>query len=105
MEPRRYLVQGLGHCSMCHTRINALRNSSAGLTDVDRLDLAAYYAYLPHLPPDLPTSADPAPAIVISGAPMRNIAPCGACHGGPDKPPCATAKALLQSQVAAFPTE
>ncbi len=56
----------------------------AGLTDENMLDLAAYYAYLPRLPPDHPESAGPAPAIVVSGAPMRNIAPCGACHGGPE---------------------
>jgi cytochrome c553 len=41
-------------------------------------DLAAYYAYLPR-----PSGSDlnPPPAIVASGAPMRGIAPCGACHG------------------------
>ncbi len=53
----------------------------AGLTDPDMRELAAYYAYLPRLPPYHPSSAGPAPAIVVSGAPMRNIAPCGSCHG------------------------
>jgi len=50
----------------------------AGLTDTDMRDLAAYYAYLP-----LPSAADKEapPAIVASGAPVRGIAPCGACHG------------------------
>jgi cytochrome c553 len=50
----------------------------AGLSEQDMRDLAAFYAYLPR-----PTSGDSAgaPEIVLSGAPMRNVAPCGACHG------------------------
>ena len=51
---------------------------AADLTDADIRDLAAYYAYLPR--PSGPDSSEP-PAIVASGAPMRGIAPCGACHG------------------------
>jgi cytochrome c553 len=53
----------------------------ANLTDEDMQDLAAYYAYLPGLPAYHPANAGPAPPIVQSGAPMRNIAPCAACHG------------------------
>ncbi|WP_158927593.1 c-type cytochrome [Acidisphaera sp. S103] len=53
----------------------------ADLTDRDMRDLAAYYAYLPRLPPYHPATAGPAPQIVESGAPMRNIAPCATCHG------------------------
>ena len=65
-------------------RVNAVMTPlAAGLSDVDMRDLAAYYAYLPRVPAERPLSEDP-PAIVVSGAPMRNIAPCGACHGGPD---------------------
>jgi cytochrome c553 len=50
----------------------------ANLSDEDMRDLAAYYAYLPR-----PHDYNPAgtPQIVVSGAPMRNIPPCGACHG------------------------
>lgn len=51
------------------------------LSDQDMRDLAAYYAYLPRIPAYHPASAGTAPRIVVSGAPMRNIAPCGACHG------------------------
>ena len=51
----------------------------APLTDDDMRDLAAYYAYLPRLS-STPGHGEP-PRIVESGAPMRNIAPCGACHG------------------------
>jgi cytochrome c553 len=52
----------------------------ADLGDQDMRDLAAYYAYLPRtLGP--PPVAETAPRIVSSGAPMRGIAPCGACHG------------------------
>jgi cytochrome c553 len=52
----------------------------AGLSDSDMRDLAAYYAYLPRVSGDH-TGGEP-PQIVASGAPMRGIAPCGACHGG-----------------------
>jgi cytochrome c553 len=48
------------------------------------IDLAAYYAYLPRLPAYHPLAARPLPRIVISGAPLRGIAPCGACHGALD---------------------
>jgi cytochrome c553 len=51
------------------------------LSGQDMQNLAAYYAYLPR-PPEPPRR--PAPAIVISGAPMRGIAPCGSCHGNID---------------------
>jgi cytochrome c553 len=50
----------------------------ADLTDADMRDLAAYYAYLPRL---TDSSAISPPRIVASGAPLRGIAPCGACHG------------------------
>ena len=50
----------------------------ADLSDPDMRDLAAYYAYLPRL---TDSSANHPPRIVASGAPLRGIAPCGACHG------------------------
>jgi cytochrome c553 len=52
----------------------------ADLSDADMRDLAAYYAYLPRVYGDQATESEP-PRIVADGAPMRNIAPCGACHG------------------------
>jgi cytochrome c553 len=52
----------------------------ADLSDRDMRDLAAYYAYLPRLRED-GAAAGVAPRIVEDGAPMRSIAPCGACHG------------------------
>ena len=52
----------------------------AGLSDSDMRDLAAYYAYLPR-PSDQPPVTVVRPRIVANGAPMRGIAPCGACHG------------------------
>jgi cytochrome c553 len=52
----------------------------ADLSDGDMRDLAAYYAYLPRVY-DERASNGAAPQIVAEGAPMRNIAPCGACHG------------------------
>lgn len=72
---------------------------AAGLSEADMRDLAAYYAYLPRLPPNHPASAGPAPAIVTTGAPMRNIAPCGACHGGPDNK---AGSAWLEGQPEAY---
>jgi cytochrome c553 len=50
----------------------------ADLSDADMRDLAAYYAYLPRLSD---SAAGSPPRIVASGAPLRGIAPCGACHG------------------------
>jgi len=52
----------------------------AQLSDADMRDLAAFYAYLPR-PAGAPGAA---PRIVASGSPMRNVAPCGTCHGGTD---------------------
>lgn len=50
----------------------------ADLSDADMRDLAAYYAYLPRVATAM---AGEAPPIVADGAPLRGIAPCGACHG------------------------
>ena len=52
----------------------------ADLSDADMRDLAAYYAYLPRVSQNQATESEP-PRIVADGAPMRSIAPCGACHG------------------------
>jgi cytochrome c553 len=61
-------------------RVNAIMSPRVvSLSDDDIRDIAAYYDYLPRLP-----SAQPAviePVIVANGSPMRNIAPCAACHG------------------------
>jgi cytochrome c553 len=63
-------------------RVSAIMSPRAkDLSDQDITDIAAYYAYLPRLPGYHPSS-EPAPAIVVNGAPMRNIPPCAACHGG-----------------------
>jgi cytochrome c553 len=68
----------------------------ADLTDTDMRDLAAYYAYLPRL---TDSSADNPPRIVASGAPLRGIAPCGACHGEVGHK---TAAAWLEGQPVAY---
>jgi cytochrome c553 len=66
-------------------RVNAVMSSfAAGLGEQDMVDLAAYYAYLPRLPAYHPGRDTPAPRIVVNGAPLRGIAPCGSCHGGLD---------------------
>jgi cytochrome c553 len=66
-------------------RTNAVMSPmSVNLSDQDMRDLAAYYASLPRPPAQRKVSASLAPSIVAHGAPMRNIAPCAACHGGID---------------------
>ena len=80
----------------------------ANLSDADMRDLAAYYAYLPRLSDLRPTSAAP-PRIVANGAPMRGIAPCGACHGELDSKAGAAwlegqPEVYLRTQLEAFAT-
>ncbi|SAL42703.1 cytochrome c, class I [Caballeronia cordobensis] len=66
-------------------RTNAVMSPMAmNLSDQDMRDLAAYYASLPRPPAQRKVSDSLAPPIVAHGAPMRNIAPCAACHGGID---------------------
>jgi cytochrome c553 len=55
------------------------------LSDRDVEDLAAYYAYLPKARTAPTTYADPLPALVRVGDPLRNIAPCISCHGSVDQ--------------------
>jgi cytochrome c553 len=47
-----------------------------GCLDREVADLAAYYAHCRAVTPQLPGLR-----IVIYGAPLRGIAPCGSCHG------------------------
>ena len=70
----------------------------ANLNDADMRDLAAYYAYLPRVS-DQPPNTDVPPRIVTNGAPMRGIAPCGACHGELDSKAGA---AWLEGQPAVY---
>ncbi len=57
---------------------------AVAMSDQDMKDVAAYYAYLPRVPSNNLDAGRPAPAIVVTGAPMRNIPPCGTCHGDVD---------------------
>ena len=57
---------------------------AAAMSDQDMKDVAAYYAYLPRVPSKNLDAGLLAPAIVVTGAPMRNIPPCGSCHGDID---------------------
>jgi cytochrome c553 len=66
-------------------RVNVVMSPfAANLSNQDMLDIAAYYAYLPRVPSNKLDPAMAAPPIVTIGAPMRNIAPCGSCHGDID---------------------
>ena len=81
-------------------RVNATMTPFAvNLSNQDMADLAAYYAYLPRLPGYHPDSDKPVPRIVINGAPLRNIAPCGSCHGVLDNK---TGSPWLEGQPAAY---
>ena len=66
-------------------RVNVIMTPFAvNMTNQDMLDVAAYYSYLPRVPRSHADAKIPAPLIVTTGAPMRNIAPCGSCHGDID---------------------
>jgi cytochrome c553 len=58
---------------------------AANLTDAQIQDLAAYFAYLPKARTAPTTYDESLPALVRVGDPLRNIAPCVACHGGIDQ--------------------
>jgi len=55
------------------------------LSDRDIQDIAAYYAFLPKARTAPTTYDERLPALVRVDAPLRNIAPCIACHGGVDQ--------------------
>ncbi|HEY3597218.1 MAG TPA: c-type cytochrome [Paraburkholderia sp.] len=59
----------------------------ARLGDRDLHDLAAYYASLPRPGPAEPSQTEDSGIrkLVMEGDPMRNIAPCAACHGERDR--------------------
>ncbi len=81
-------------------RTNAVMSPFAiGLSDQDIADLAAYYAYLPRLPGYHPEQRLPPTQIVVYGAPLRGIAPCGACHGSLDNK---AGSPWLEGQSAAY---
>jgi cytochrome c553 len=85
-------------------RSNAVMSPQvADLSEQDIRDVANYYAYLPRLP----TDPQGVPAIIETGAPMRNIPPCAACHGGLDAKPGAPwlggeSANYLRAQLRAF---
>jgi cytochrome c553 len=81
-------------------RTNAVMSPFAvNLSDRDLDDLAAYYAYLPRLPAYHPQQQLPKPRVVIYGAPVRGIAPCGSCHGSLDNK---TGSPWLEGQPEAY---
>lgn len=78
------------------------------LSDADMRDLAVYYAYLPRVYGPNPGAGEQ-PRIVTNGAPLRGIAPCGACHGELDSKAGAAwlegqPLAYLRAQLRAFAT-
>lgn len=91
-------------------RANAVMTPfAAGLSDGDRHDLAAYYSDLPQASPKRLADAPAVPSIVLNGAPMRNVAPCLACHGGMGLKTGAPrlmgqAPAYIRAQLQAFAT-
>jgi cytochrome c553 len=89
-------------------RTNAVMSPfAAHLSDQDIKDLAGYYAYLPRLPAYHPQQQLSKPHVVIYGAPMRGIAPCGSCHGSLDNKAGSPwlegqSEAYLKAQLQAF---
>ena len=66
-------------------RVNTVMSPfAATMTDQDMRDLAAYYSYLPRVPSSQLDVGKAVPAVVATGAPLRNIPPCGSCHGSID---------------------
>lgn len=55
------------------------------LADRDIDALGAYYASLPKARTAPTTYGEALPVLVRVGAPLRNVAPCMACHGGTDQ--------------------
>ncbi|WP_407175867.1 c-type cytochrome [Bradyrhizobium sp. STM 3562] len=81
-------------------RTNAVMSPFAqNLSDQDIADLAAYYAYLPRLPAFHPEPQLAPTRIVVYGAPLRGIAPCGSCHGSLDNK---TGSPWLEGQSALY---
>lgn len=73
---------------------SAMREVAKALDAGERRRVAAYYAVLPAPEPDIPAQVDPIAAKLYHlGAPERDLAPCGVCHGdggqgvGPANPP------------------
>lgn len=65
-----------------HVRVSAVMSPFAEpLTEENIQDLSAYYASLQRIELKTSNPGAVAPAIVVSGAPLRGIAPCGSCHG------------------------
>ena len=89
-------------------RTNAVMSPfAANLSDREITDVAAYYSYLPRLPAFHPVEQHPKPRVVIYGAPMRGIAPCGSCHGSLDNKTGSPwlegqSEAYLKAQLQAF---
>ena len=88
-------------------RSNAIMTPFAvALSDAEMIDVANYYHFVPRLPAAQPVTP---PKIVTDGAPMRNIAPCGSCHGTLDQKPGSPwlngqPAAYIKAQLEAFST-
>jgi cytochrome c553 len=87
-------------------RSSAIMTAMAqSLSDLQMRQLAAYYASLPRV--HGAAAGEEMPSIVRWGAPMRNVAPCGSCHGGIDHTIASpwldgAPKEYLRSQLIAF---
>jgi cytochrome c553 len=84
-----------------------MQSLAKGLSAGDIDDLAAYYASLPKARTAPTTYDETLPALVRVGDPLRNIAPCIACHGQTDQKLGAPwlegmPKAYVVSQLSAF---
>jgi cytochrome c553 len=81
-------------------RVNAVMTPfTTRLSERDMVDVALYYSYLPRLPAYHPQQSPQPPRVVVYGAPMRGIAPCGSCHGALDNK---AGSPWLEGQPAAY---
>jgi cytochrome c553 len=88
-------------------RSSIMEGLAKGMSPRDFDDLGAYYASLPKARTAATTYGEALPALVRVGDPLRNIAPCIACHGGVDQKLGAPwiegmPKDYLVAQLAAF---
>ena len=87
-------------------RANVVMTSLANtLSEQNVVELAHYYAYLPK--PGTSSAIETAPVLVRVGDPMRNIAPCGSCHGHRERKAGSPwlngePRAYLEAQLLAF---
>ncbi len=77
-----YLVKQLEDFQKGARRHPVMNKMAADLTDLDRRDIAAYYASLPAMQgPGVEPGGDTGRRLFVQGAPERGLPACRDCHG------------------------